>query len=129
MRMIDADELVVELKEQHDYIMQCTEVSKNIKWCESVCFHRAIETIERLPTIEAEPVKWIPVTERLPEPFVSVLVQMPGERPFPTVREGFITKDGIWHSALYNREPDEVTHWMPMPQPPKMDGGADHERS
>lgn len=63
--------------------------------------------------------EWISVNDRLPEPFVSVLVQMPGEEPFPTVREGFISKDGIWHSALYNREPGEVTHWKPMPQPPK----------
>lgn len=64
--------------------------------------------------------EWIPVTERLPEkPWVSVLVHMPDEKPFPTVREGFISSDGIWHSALYNREPDEVTHWMPMPTPPK----------
>lgn len=69
--------------------------------------------------------KWIPVTERLPEPFVSVLVQMPGEKPFPTVREGFLSSNGIWHSALYDREPDEVTHWMPMPQPPE-DGGAEN---
>ena len=63
--------------------------------------------------------EWISVKDRLPKPFVSVLVQMPGEEPFPTVREGFISKDGIWHSALYGREPDEVTHWRPMPQPPK----------
>ena len=66
--------------------------------------------------------EWIPVTERLPEPFVSVLVQMPGEEPFPTVREGFISNDGIWHSALYDREPDEVTHWMPLPEPPMRKG-------
>ncbi len=63
--------------------------------------------------------KWIPVTERLPDPYVSVLVQMPGENPFPTVREGFISKAGIWHSALYDRDPDEVTHWMPLPEPSK----------
>ena len=63
--------------------------------------------------------EWISVDDRLPEPFVSVLVQMPGEEPFPTVREGFISNDGIWQRALFRREPGEVTHWQPMPQPPK----------
>ena len=63
--------------------------------------------------------EWISVEDRLPEPFVPVLVQMPGEEPFPTVREGFISNDGIWQSAMFRREPGEVTHWKPMPQPPK----------
>ncbi len=63
--------------------------------------------------------EWISVDDMLPDPFVSVLVQMPGEEPFPTVREGFISNDGIWQSAMFRREPGEVTHWMPMPQPPK----------
>ena len=63
--------------------------------------------------------EWISVKDRLPEPFVSVLVQMPGEEPFPTVREGFISNDGIWQSAMFRREPGEVTHWKPMPQPQK----------
>ena len=63
--------------------------------------------------------QWISVNDRLPEPFVSVLVHMPGEEPCPTVREGFISNDGIWQSAMFRREPGEVTHWQPMPQPPK----------
>ena len=63
--------------------------------------------------------EWISVDDKLPEPFVSVLVQMPGEEPCPTVREGFISNDGIWQSAMFRREPGEVTHWQPMPQPPK----------
>ena len=63
--------------------------------------------------------EWVSVKDRLPEPFVPVLVQMPGEEPFPTVREGFISNDGIWQSAMFRREPAEVTHWQPMPQPPK----------
>ena len=63
--------------------------------------------------------EWISVKDRLPEPFVYVLVHMPNEKPSLTVREGFITRDGIWHSALYDREPDEVTHWMPLPEMPK----------
>ena len=63
--------------------------------------------------------EWISVKDRLPKPFVTVLVQMPGEEPFPTVREGFISNDGVWQSAMFRREPGEVTHWQPMPQPPK----------
>ena len=63
--------------------------------------------------------QWISVKDGLPEPFVSVLVHMPGEEPCPTVREGFISNDGIWQSAMFRREPGEVTHWQPMPQPPK----------
>ena len=63
--------------------------------------------------------EWISVDDRLPEPFVSVLVHMPGEEPCPTVHEGFISNDGIWQSAMFRREPGEVTHWKPMPQPPK----------
>ena len=64
--------------------------------------------------------EWISVDDRLPEPFVSVLVHMPGEEPFPTVHEGFISNDGFWQSAIFRREPGEVTHWQPMPQPPEV---------
>lgn len=63
--------------------------------------------------------EWVSVKDRLPEPFVSVLVHMPGEEPFTTVHEGFISNDGIWQSAMFRREPGEVTHWKPMPKPPK----------
>ena len=63
--------------------------------------------------------EWISVGERLPEPYVPVLIHMPGEKPFQPVREGFITGTGVWHSALFDRRPDEVTHWMPLPDPPK----------
>ena len=63
--------------------------------------------------------EWISVDDRLPEPYVSVLVNMPGEKPFRTVREGFISNDGIWQSAMVRREPGEVTHWKPLPHPPK----------
>ena len=69
--------------------------------------------------LSASAPKWISVDDRLPQPFVSVLVHMPGEEPCPTVREGFISNDGIWQSAMFRREPGEVTHWKPMPQPPK----------
>lgn len=36
------------------------------------------------------PSKWIPVTERLPKEFVSVLVCVPTEAPLPTVKEAYL---------------------------------------
>lgn len=61
---------------------------------------------------------WHNVKRILPEPYVSVLVRMPGEKPFPTVREGFISADGIWEVAGFIRESGEVTHWADMPEFP-----------
>ena len=37
---------------------------------------------------------WINVNRITPKPFVSVLCRMPGEKPFPTVHEGYISDDG-----------------------------------
>ena len=121
MRLIDANDFIEELELSGPDVFAQVEDSAEMGYTKELI----VELLKHMPTIDPAP-RWIPVTERLPEAFVSVLVQMPGERPFPTVREGFITRDGIWHSALYDREPDEVTHWMPMPKPPE-DGGAEND--
>ena len=63
--------------------------------------------------------QWISVTERLPKEFVSVLVYMPEERPLPTVHEGFLAREGVWYANHFDRDPMEITHWMPLPEPPK----------
>lgn len=75
-------------------------------------YNDALEALENQP-------KWISVEERLPEPFHSVIVHMPQEKPCPTVHEGYRTNDGHWYSAHFVREFDEVTHWMPLPEAPK----------
>ena len=63
--------------------------------------------------------RWISVKERLPKEFVSVLVYMPEERPLPTVHEGFLAREGVWYANHFDRDPMEITHWMPLPEPPK----------
>ena len=65
--------------------------------------------------------EWIPVTERLPEPFVSVLAFIPSEEPLPTVHESYIEDHSAWVCILTAEryKTGEVTHWMPMPDPPK----------
>lgn len=80
---------------------------------------RTIEVCEiAIDAIKAqEERRWIPVTERLPQNYISVLVYLPGERPLPTV-QAYIGGDGEWHSSVvYGVENADVTHWMPMPEP------------
>lgn len=63
--------------------------------------------------------KWIPVTERLPENFKRVLiaVNLPGHEPVQLDTcfhdYGEIYLDGGYEFFT------EVTHWMPLPAPPK----------
>lgn len=65
--------------------------------------------------------EWISVNDRLPNPYETVIVQMPLAAPLPTVSWGFIKSDGKWYCNYSNRADDEVTHWMPLPEPPKED--------
>ena len=65
---------------------------------------------------DAEP-KWISVTERLPQNFVSVLAYIPCEHPLPTVKEAYLA-DGSWVTRTSLFFTKEVTHWMPLPNPP-----------
>ncbi len=83
--------------------------------------HHIGELTEKVAQLEEAQPKWISVEERLPKQYVSVLVYMPDEYPRPTVHEGYLMPDGIWESAHYLRNPDEVTHWAYMPEPPKED--------
>ena len=61
---------------------------------------------------------WISVEDRLPEPFVSVLGFMTDAGEFPPVRECYsLGGKAFFFPALEDRHP--VSHWMPMPEPPK----------
>ena len=69
---------------------------------------------------EQEERRWIPVEERLPQNYISVLVYIPTAEPLPMVHEAYIGDDGEWHSSVfYGIENEDVTHWMPMPRTPK----------
>ena len=60
--------------------------------------------------------EWIPVTERLPEKNTSVLAYLESGRCVLFYdRYGFCEIDEYGQ----DRAVDDVTHWMPLPQPPK----------
>lgn len=77
--------------------------------------------------IKAQPKEecWINPTEQPPNFFESVLIHVPGEHPFPTVHEGYLTPEKVWKSPYgESYTMDEVPFWKPMPKPPEAGGGA-----
>ena len=66
------------------------------------------DAIEKVRIMEVP--RWIPVTERLPEKDTRVIVcaSLP-----EGVHSDFIYEDGHWFVST------GVTHWMPLPEPPK----------
>lgn len=65
--------------------------------------------------------RWIPVTERLPEKDIEV-VGWYKDNPFSPFRYGIVSWNGHgWVFTYAQRYVDDVTHWMPLPEPPKED--------
>ena len=60
--------------------------------------------------------EWISVEDRLPEKWQRVLVNYNGN-----VCISWQNANGTWFEC-WN---DKVTHWMPLPEAPKMKGGAE----
>ena len=58
---------------------------------------------------------WIPVSERLPEPLTDVLSYR-GHKNL--IQEDCVDEKGRWYSE-YKYGGANVTHWMPLPEPPK----------
>lgn len=81
---------------------------------------------------DVEPVRrWIPVSERLPELIPcsagtayseAVNVWTTGQKVMVGVWDGI---DWIAPFDFWEAWDDDVTHWMPLPEPPKMDGGGE----
>ena len=64
--------------------------------------------------------KWISVSERLPENFISVLVHIPDMNPCHAVMEAYRFDDGLV-TKMAAFDINCATHWMPIPEPPKED--------
>lgn len=103
LRNMRKDELI-------EYI-RCLENNYNVAVSFNENQAKYIESLGVLPV-------WIPVTKCLPQEFVSVLVCIPAERPLPMVKEAYLA-NGSWATKMWIYRADEISHWMPLPEPPK----------
>ena len=74
-----------------------------------------IKNMENVPAADIEP-RWIPCSERLPREFTRVIGYMAWK-----AMTAIEYQHGRWYSIDHLEPlPDEaVSHWMPLPQPPK----------
>jgi hypothetical protein len=61
--------------------------------------------------------KWIPVSERLPEDNKKVLVLLVSK-----IEVIAILRNNVWLVSWNHVTLNRVTHWMPLPEPPKENG-------
>lgn len=97
------------------------------------CAELKMDAINLIGKLEAQVPKWISVEEREPEAKMAVLAF--GQR---VVFNGKRIEQFPMEHVAYTRGPDEgwfswdsgdvieVTHWMPLPEPPNEEPGADY---
>ena len=92
------------------------ESDRNEKSCVNILFEDAADIIESLSDkLEAAQPKWISVEDELPPVGEKVLVCANNVRVM-----AFIDCEDVWHrDTITFRLPGAVTHWMPLPEPPK----------
>ena len=91
------------------FISFCRHIDKSYKLAKNI----AEDLISNGVTVQ----EWIPVDERIPENFISVLGYMTDAGEFPPVRECYTVGNAFFFPALGDVHP--VSHWCEMPQPPK----------
>ena len=86
------------------------------------CFYKRV--MYSIPASDVQPVKWISVTERLPEEYKDVLCYYEYFRfgdfncMFRTIDRGYYG-NGIWGGEAGQGYKNKVLAWMPLPEPPK----------
>ena len=121
MRLIDADALT---KEIEDFNCKNCNHYNHVR-CRACQIDDALSYIDDAPTVEDTnvPSKWISVKERLPETRHAVLVYTPHHK---NIWAASMHEDGNWYiwspGGKVLLDPDwhgPITHWMPLPEPPK----------
>lgn len=90
---------------------------------ESCAQDKTYDALAYIQHLESLVPRWIPVEERLPEPFKAVLVYCPEHK---NIYEVYMDLNGVWRFFDYGigKQTEPATHWMPLPKSP---GEVQHE--
>lgn len=61
--------------------------------------------------------KWIPVTKRLPENEQDIIAYMDDGEESRIIPCNY--SRGVWFDCMFDKKANHITHWMPLPEPPK----------
>lgn len=116
--------------EDKDMLLQAADVIEQLdkdlerakEWA-SFWEKEANEALKKFQVAVASKPRWLPVTGRLPEDFKKVLVFWQ-EHSEPMIDTAFWMEDSkSFNCSHWERAGEKVTHWMPLPDPPKGDKG------
>ena len=132
MRLVDIDKVKKNLDENkpdwtaEDYAVACEDAEFYSSIEDFIAEHDdEIEMMMFAPELVPDEPKWIPCAERMPEDKVPVLFVWRSQNGNVSVLHGWHFEirslGSAWHqSGMGMHRPDnEVTHWMPLPEPPK----------
>lgn len=112
--MYSVEEICEEQERQYNQLMQEDDQychPESFKWGFEHGFEYALSKFD-----------WIPVEEELPKEKQKVLVYMPANELCDHEYMCEALYNYAWHKWEYADEPIElegITHWMPLPQPPR----------
>lgn len=114
MRMIDADALLAKFNKKSDIWTALTdEKTAN----DFALYCKVADAVEEMPTVGG----WISVKDRLPEEkgaYLTVHYLPALGKSGKLVREVYFDGEG-WFVGRVRINKRHITHWMPLPEPPK----------
>ena len=116
--MTDREKLIDVFMHMGDHIRSLDEYGFVYDSTLAKAIEDVVAMLKQTDTNDVITQKWIPVTEQLPKEFISVLICVPSDHPLPVVKEAYWAK-GCWYAKTWIYRESDVTHWMPMPEPPK----------
>lgn len=110
----------------HDGLYLCDPEKNTVckkSGCKKQCFHTTFpEFADAWAETPAPQLRWIPVTDRLPEDRSDVLVVAYWHERWGVYMGWCAPKRAEWsvHIGIGDRNDVAVTYWMPLPEPPEV---------